>query len=145
MGKLRDLKKATEAYWGEKISREDLLKEGKRLRLEHWKIQKDAGVDIIPSNDFAFYDQVLDHIQLFGVSDPIGPCLHSSCLISLFRLSQRDTPSMVSTLLMSTSPWAVVCRDPPRMACPPSTFLAWYVDGITENANPQANSQSRKW
>ncbi|KAL2013809.1 hypothetical protein VTN00DRAFT_1334 [Thermoascus crustaceus] len=67
MGKLRDLKKATEAYWGEKISREDLLKEGKRLRLEHWKIQKDAGVDIIPSNDFAFYDQVLDHIQLFGV------------------------------------------------------------------------------
>lgn len=67
MGKLRDLKKATEAYWGEKISRDDLLKEGKRLRLEHWKIQKDAGVDIIPSNDFAFYDQVLDHIQLFGV------------------------------------------------------------------------------
>ncbi|KAL2223353.1 cobalamin-independent methionine synthase MetH/D [Thermoascus aurantiacus ATCC 26904] len=67
MGKLRELKKATEAYWSEKISREDLLKEGKRLRLEHWKIQKDAGVDIIPSNDFAFYDQVLDHIQLFGV------------------------------------------------------------------------------
>lgn len=67
MGKLRDLKKATEAYWADKISRDDLLKEGKRLRLEHWKIQKDAGVDVIPSNDFAFYDQVLDHIQLFGV------------------------------------------------------------------------------
>ena len=68
MGKLRDLKKATEAYWGEKISRDELLAEGKRLRLAHWKIQKDAGVDIIPSNDFAFYDQVLDHIQMFGVS-----------------------------------------------------------------------------
>ncbi|KAI9368058.1 cobalamin-independent synthase [Aspergillus egyptiacus] len=67
MGKLRDLKKATEAYWGDKISRDELLSEGKRLRAEHWKIQKDAGVDIIPSNDFAFYDQVLDHIQLFGV------------------------------------------------------------------------------
>jgi 5-methyltetrahydropteroyltriglutamate--homocysteine methyltransferase len=68
MGVLRDLKKATEAYWAGKLSREDLIKEGKRLRLEHWKIQKDAGVDIIPSNDFAFYDQVLDHIQLFSVS-----------------------------------------------------------------------------
>jgi 5-methyltetrahydropteroyltriglutamate--homocysteine methyltransferase len=68
MGVLRDLKKATEAYWGGKLSRDDLIKEGKRLRLEHWKIQKKAGVDIIPSNDFAFYDQVLDHIQLFGVS-----------------------------------------------------------------------------
>ncbi|KAE8373457.1 cobalamin-independent synthase [Aspergillus bertholletiae] len=67
MGKLRDLKKATEAYWGEKISRDELLAEGKRLRLAHWQIQKDAGVDIIPSNDFAFYDQVLDHIQMFGV------------------------------------------------------------------------------
>ena len=67
MGANRELKKATEAYWGDKLSQEDLLKEGKRLRLEHWKIQKDAGIDIIPSNDFAFYDQVLDHIQLFGV------------------------------------------------------------------------------
>jgi 5-methyltetrahydropteroyltriglutamate--homocysteine methyltransferase len=67
-GVLRDLKKATEAYWGGKLSREELLKEGKRLRLAHWKIQKDAGVDIIPSNDFAFYDQFLDHIELFGVS-----------------------------------------------------------------------------
>jgi 5-methyltetrahydropteroyltriglutamate--homocysteine methyltransferase len=66
MGRLRDLKKANEAYWGDKLSREDLLAEGKRLRLEHWKIQKDAGVDIIPSNDFAFYDHVLSHIQMFN-------------------------------------------------------------------------------
>ncbi|KAI9680493.1 MAG: methionine-synthesizing 5- methyltetrahydropteroyltriglutamate--homocysteine methyltransferase [Caeruleum heppii] len=66
MGVNRDLKKATEAYWGGKLSQEDLLAEGKRLRLEHWKIQKNAGVDVIPSNDFSFYDQVLDHIQLFG-------------------------------------------------------------------------------
>ena len=66
MGKLRDLKKATEAYWGGKLSADELLAEGKRLRLEHWKIQKDAGVDIIPSNDFAYYDQVLDHIQMFS-------------------------------------------------------------------------------
>jgi 5-methyltetrahydropteroyltriglutamate--homocysteine methyltransferase len=66
MGVQRDLKKATEAYWGGKISKDDLLAEGKRLRLAHWKIQKDAGVDIIPSNDFAYYDQVLDHIQLFN-------------------------------------------------------------------------------
>jgi 5-methyltetrahydropteroyltriglutamate--homocysteine methyltransferase len=55
MGKLRDLKKATESYWSGKTSRDELLAEGKRLRLEHWKIQKAAGVDIIPSNDFAFY------------------------------------------------------------------------------------------
>ena len=89
MGKLRDLKKATEACrqthtrlprtffekanhdekdWAGNLSQADLLAEAKRLRLTHWKIQKDAGVDIIPSNDFALYDQVLCHIQDFGVS-----------------------------------------------------------------------------
>ncbi|KAK8197539.1 cobalamin-independent synthase [Phyllosticta capitalensis] len=66
MGENRDLKKANEAYWAGKISRDDVLAEGKRLRLAHWKIQKDAGVDVIPSNDFAFYDHVLDHIQMFN-------------------------------------------------------------------------------
>ncbi len=67
MGVLRDLKKANEAYWADKLSQGELLAEGKRLRLAHWKIQKDAGVDIIPSNDFSYYDHVLDHIQLFNV------------------------------------------------------------------------------
>ena len=68
MGVNRDLKKATESYWAGKLSQDELLAEGKRLRLEHWKIQKDAGVDIIPSNDFSYYDHVLDHIQMFSVS-----------------------------------------------------------------------------
>ncbi|KAI0452575.1 cobalamin-independent methionine synthase [Xylaria acuta] len=66
MGVNRDLKKATEAYWAGNISQAALLAEAKRLRLAHWKIQKDAGVDVIPSNDFALYDQVLAQIQDFG-------------------------------------------------------------------------------
>ena len=66
MGVNRDLKKATEAYWAGKLSQKELLDEGKRLRAAHWKIQKDAGIDIIPSNDFSYYDHILDHIQLFG-------------------------------------------------------------------------------
>ena len=65
----RELKKATESYWAGKSSVESLLDTGKALRAAHWKIQKDAGVDIIPSNDFSYYDQVLDHIQLFNVRD----------------------------------------------------------------------------
>nr|APT68183.1 5-methyltetrahydropteroyltriglutamate-homocysteine S-methyltransferase [Entomomyces delphacidicola (nom. inval.)] len=59
MGANRELKKATEAYWGGKLSQAELLSEAKRLRLAHWKIQRDAGVDIIPSNDFALYDQAV--------------------------------------------------------------------------------------
>lgn len=68
MGANRELKKATEAYWAGKISVESLIETGKTLRAAHWKLQKEAGADIIASNDFSFYDQVLDHIQLFSVS-----------------------------------------------------------------------------
>lgn len=80
MGALRELKKATEAYWGGKLSQADLLTEAKRLRLEHWNIQKNAGVDVIPSNDFALYDQVLHQIQDFGVSLSPAPtrCEHAN-------------------------------------------------------------------
>ena len=108
MGADRELKKANEAYWGDKLSRDELLKEGKRLRLEHWKIQKDAGVDVIPSNDFAFYDHLLDHIQLFNVS------VHLTCgldtVANTCRLSQSATPRTTCTSSMSTSPWAVATR-----------------------------------
>jgi 5-methyltetrahydropteroyltriglutamate--homocysteine methyltransferase len=70
MGPNRELKKATEAYWGGKVSQESLLETGKSLRAANWKLQKDAGADIIASNDFSNYDQVLDHIQLFNVCLP---------------------------------------------------------------------------
>lgn len=68
MGANRELKKATEAYWAGKISQQELLETGKSLRAAHWKAQKDAGAEVIASNDFSNYDHVLDHIQLFNVS-----------------------------------------------------------------------------
>ncbi len=67
IGAFRELKKATEGYWNGKVSAEELVKVGKEIRATNWKLQKDAGVDIIPSNDFSFYDQVLDHSILFNV------------------------------------------------------------------------------
>ncbi|KAG0674390.1 methionine-synthesizing 5- methyltetrahydropteroyltriglutamate--homocysteine methyltransferase [Pichia californica] len=67
IGAFRELKKNTEAYWAGKIDADQLLKIGKDIREKNWKLQKDAGVDIIPSNDFSFYDQVLDLSILFNV------------------------------------------------------------------------------
>ncbi|WP_270089355.1 5-methyltetrahydropteroyltriglutamate--homocysteine S-methyltransferase [Sphingobacterium sp. SYP-B4668] len=60
VGPFRELKKANEAYWAKKISAEELLQAAKEIREANWKTQKDAGIDLIPSNDFSFYDQVLD-------------------------------------------------------------------------------------
>ncbi|MFD2553843.1 5-methyltetrahydropteroyltriglutamate--homocysteine S-methyltransferase [Sphingobacterium tabacisoli] len=60
VGPFRELKKANEAYWAKKISADELLQTAKEIREANWKTQKDAGIDLIPSNDFSFYDQVLD-------------------------------------------------------------------------------------
>lgn len=60
IGALRELKKANEAYWARKISQDELLQAGLTIREGNWKAQQDAGIDLIPSNDFSFYDQVLD-------------------------------------------------------------------------------------
>lgn len=67
IGPNRELKKATEAYWNGKISVDELFKVGKEIRAANWKLQKSAGVDIIASNDFSFYDQILDLEVLFNV------------------------------------------------------------------------------
>lgn len=67
IGGKRELKKITESYWQGKVSADDLLAKGKEIRAHNWKLQKEAGVDIIASNDFSFYDQVLDLSILFNV------------------------------------------------------------------------------
>jgi 5-methyltetrahydropteroyltriglutamate--homocysteine methyltransferase len=62
----RELKKLVEKYWGGKIPEQELLAGAKDLRALHWKIQKDQGIDYIPSNDACLYDHVLDHLYAFG-------------------------------------------------------------------------------
>ncbi|MFP3595116.1 5-methyltetrahydropteroyltriglutamate--homocysteine S-methyltransferase [Chryseobacterium sp. SIMBA_029] len=66
IGSHRELKKACEQYWSGKTTLTDLLETGKNLRLQHWKIQQEEGIDLIPSNDFSYYDQVLDMTLTVG-------------------------------------------------------------------------------
>lgn len=66
IGEKRELKKATEAYWQGKLSRAELEAAARDLRRRHWLAQRDAGIDLIPSNDFSFYDHVLDTTCLVG-------------------------------------------------------------------------------
>lgn len=67
IGSNRELKKASELYWSGKITAEELLATGKNIRKENWALQHNAGIDLIPSNDFSFYDQVLDLSLTLGV------------------------------------------------------------------------------
>src|SRR5256712_9039880 len=66
IGAARELKRATEGYWGGKVSPEGLLRAGAELRAAHWRLQRDAGLDLVPVNDFALYDRVLDTCAMVG-------------------------------------------------------------------------------
>lgn len=60
IGSQRELKKALENYWAGKEPVETLLNTAKSIRKQNWLLQKEQEIDLIPSNDFSLYDQVLD-------------------------------------------------------------------------------------
>lgn len=60
MGKLRELKFATEKFFRGEITEQNLEETAKEIREENWKLQQSNGIDYISSNDFSFYDSVLD-------------------------------------------------------------------------------------
>lgn len=66
IGSSRELKVAVEQYFRGKMAPEALLETGSRLRRTHWQKQMEAGIDGIPSNDFSFYDQMLDTAVLLN-------------------------------------------------------------------------------
>ncbi|MEX6691153.1 5-methyltetrahydropteroyltriglutamate--homocysteine S-methyltransferase [Danxiaibacter flavus] len=85
IGNRRQLKTACENYWAGKASLRDLQLTANEIRLHNWKLQQEAGVDLIPSNDFSLYDQVLD--MCLAVS-AIPHRYHS--LIEELKLNETD-------------------------------------------------------
>lgn len=67
VGKLRELKFASEKYFRGEIEKNELMENAKQLRREHWEFQKNAGIEFISSNDFSFYDGMLDMAILLNV------------------------------------------------------------------------------
>ena len=65
IGARRELKRALEAFWRGESSAEDLQATAAGLRLKHWQLQRAAGADSVPVNDFSLYDHVLDAAFLF--------------------------------------------------------------------------------
>ncbi len=67
IGQHRELKFAVESFWDSQITEEQLIATGAELRKTHLSMQSRIGIDLLVSNDFSFYDQVLDMSALFGV------------------------------------------------------------------------------
>lgn len=66
IGGNRELKRALEQFWSGKSAESDLIETGAAIRRQNLDTQRAAGIDIVPVNDFSFYDQMLDTTALVG-------------------------------------------------------------------------------
>ncbi|MCS3647155.1 5-methyltetrahydropteroyltriglutamate--homocysteine S-methyltransferase [Salinibacter ruber] len=66
IGAHRELKRAVEGYWKGDLTKDELRDSAQALRESHWATQQKLGLDVVPSNDFSYYDQVLDACAMVG-------------------------------------------------------------------------------
>ncbi|MBS0031574.1 5-methyltetrahydropteroyltriglutamate--homocysteine S-methyltransferase [Chitinophaga sp. 22321] len=96
IGSQRELKKACESYWTGNTTVTDLAATAAAIRLQHWTLQQQSGIDWIPCNDFSYYDQVLDTSLMVGaIPDRYRPLTakqlsETDLLFAMARGYQRD-------------------------------------------------------
>jgi 5-methyltetrahydropteroyltriglutamate--homocysteine methyltransferase len=94
IGPRRELKFALESFWSGASDEKSLIEAGIGLRAANWARQKKLGVTVIPSNDFSFYDQVLDTSVMVGAIPDIygwkGGPVSLATYFAMARGSQGD-------------------------------------------------------
>ncbi|GAA0421798.1 methionine synthase (B12-independent) [Pseudomonas extremaustralis] len=94
IGRDRELKKAQEAFWKGELDEAGLRAVGRDLRKSHWDLQKQAGIELLPVGDFAWYDQVLSHSLMFGViPERFRPADGQATLHTLFGMARGVSDS----------------------------------------------------
>ncbi len=88
VGANRELKFASEKYFAGKITAEELQATARELRKNAWLLQKNAGIDFINSNDFSFYDNMLDTSFMLGVIPQRYKALCLSKLDTFFAMAR---------------------------------------------------------
>ncbi len=91
IGPRRELKTALEAYWAGKTDKAALLETAEGLRAATWARQKALGVEVIPSNDFSFYDQVLDTSIMVGAIPEIYRAIGEAESLDVYFAMARGT------------------------------------------------------
>ena len=98
IGAHRELKKALEGFWSGKLTESALLAAAKTIREQNWRLQKESGIDLIPSNDFSLYDHVLDTCALVGaIPDRFGWNGGNLDLATYFAMARGAASSIGST------------------------------------------------
>ena len=106
IGAHRELKAALESFWKGALPKSDLLATARELRARHWHLQKEAGIEIIPSNDFTLYDHVLDTAIALGAIPERFAYLRDGDPLDLYFACARGTdaaPAMEMTKWFDTN------------------------------------------
>jgi 5-methyltetrahydropteroyltriglutamate--homocysteine methyltransferase len=94
MGPHRETKKAVEAYWNGTLDRAGLDQVGREIRHEAWRIQVQAGLDLVTVGDFSWYDHVLDTTAMLGaIPARFGSGAGEDDLDTVFRMARGRAPS----------------------------------------------------
>ena len=88
IGSLRELKFASEKYFAKEISQEELNNIAHELKFLNWQTQKNDGIDFISSNDFSFYDGMLDTAFMLGAIPERYKKLELSKLDTFFAMAR---------------------------------------------------------
>ncbi len=92
VGAHRELKAACEAYWKGALPLAQLEETARALRAANWRTQKEAGIDLPPSNDFSFYDHILDTACLVGaVPERFGKIGETVDLPTYFKMARGES------------------------------------------------------
>lgn len=104
IGLHRELKKALESFWKGATDAAALHATAKDLRARHWTLQREAGIEVIPSNDFSFYDHMLDTSALLGAIPPrfVGIADPDQLYFAMAR-GTADAPAMEMTKWFDTN------------------------------------------
>lgn len=105
IGRDRELKKALEAYWTGKTDQDALLQTGRDLRARHWQLQANAGIELLPVGDFAWYDQVLTHSLTVGAVPPRFATEAAPTLDTLFQMARGVSQGGKETFACEMTKW----------------------------------------
>ncbi|MGI9573624.1 5-methyltetrahydropteroyltriglutamate--homocysteine S-methyltransferase [Alloalcanivorax xenomutans] len=107
IGARRELKQAQEAYWAGTLQQSELEHVGRSLRERHWALQAQAGIDLLPVGDFAWYDQILEFSCLLGVVPArFGQDADADVdLDTLFRMARGRAPTGTPAAACEMTKW----------------------------------------
>ena len=106
IGEKRELKKANEAFWTGKISEKELFEVANTIRIHNWNLQKEAGIDLLPSNDFSFYDQVLDFsFSIDAIPSRFAPINQLSDMELYFALARGYQKDGIDITAVEMTKW----------------------------------------